>query len=394
MLPHKQTRLVPRVVHMTSAHSAFDSRVFHKECVTLAASGYEVIELTNHAENVSKDGVQVYGLGRSRGRLHRFAKSWKMLLAALQLDADMYHFHDPELLPCGVLLRAFGKNVIYDIHEDLPRTVSYKRYIPRWCRAAAAVAIEAGEDLFAFCMSGLVAATPTIGKRFRRLNSRTVVVSNFPIEDELVSPAATTWQSRDRAIVYIGGISEERGIFELLSAVEHCSSSPAPQLHLAGLWFDGSLQQKAQSTRGWKSVTWHGMLDRQGVRDLLSRARAGLVVLHPEPNFVCSQPIKLFEYMAAGIPVIASDFPLWRQIIEESGCGILVDPSQPHEIAAAIDHLITNQAEAERMGRNGRAAVEQRFNWSREKTTLLDFYRALIGDAAPAMSAEGSHAEA
>ena len=394
MFQRRQSRLAPRVVHMTSAHSAFDSRIFYKECVSLSRAGYDVIELTNQPENAVRNGVQVRGLGRSRSRVHRVLKSCNMLRTALRLDGDVYHFHDPELLVCGVLLRLCGKSVIYDIHEDLPRTLSYKRYIPAAIRPVAAIVIEVLEDLAAACMSGLVAATPTIAKRFQWLNRHTCVVSNFPLKDELVTETRVEWQARENAVAYIGGIAEERGIRELLSAIAQCSSSPAPELHLAGRWTDEALQQELQQRIAWQRVRWHGMLDRVGVRDLLSRVRVGLVVLHPERNFVVSQPIKLFEYMAAGIPVIASDFPLWRQIIGGAGCGLLVDPAKSQEIASAIDYLLTHPREAEAMGHRGRLAIEERFNWRHEEATLLGLYRKLIGAAAPAMAIEGSRAEA
>jgi glycosyltransferase involved in cell wall biosynthesis len=130
----------------------------------------------------------------------------------------------------------------------------------------------------------------------------------------------------------------------------------------------------------WKHVNWRGMLDRDDICALLGRARAGLVVLHPEQNFVVSQPIKLFEYMAAGIPVIASDFPLWRSIIEKAGCGILVDPFRPEQTAEAIERLLIDSALAEEMGRRGRKAVEECFNWNAEENTLLSFYSSIIAD--------------
>jgi glycosyltransferase involved in cell wall biosynthesis len=104
------------------------------------------------------------------------------------------------------------------------------------------------------------------------------------------------------------------------------------------------------------------------------------VILHPEKSFITSQPTKLFEYMAAGIPVIASDFPLWRSIIQEAGCGILVDPLDTQAIAAAIEYLVSNPREAEAMGQRGRRAAEKQFNWANEEQTLLSFYSSLLPD--------------
>jgi hypothetical protein len=132
------------------------------------------------------------------------------------------------------------------------------------------------------------------------------------------------------------------------------------------------------ATPQWRHVQWRGKLDRNGVASLLNRVQVGLVVLHPEQNFVVSHPIKLFEYMAAGIPVIASDFPLWRSIIQEAGCGLLVDPFDTRALATAIEHLMTNRDEAEAMGWRGRKAVEERLNWANEERNLLSFYSSLL----------------
>jgi glycosyltransferase involved in cell wall biosynthesis len=157
---------------------------------------------------------------------------------------------------------------------------------------------------------------------------------------------------------------------------------------LAGDFSSHHVQVELAATPEWKNVRWQGSLDRNGIARLLDRVRAGLVVLHPEQNFVVSLPIKLFEYMSAGIPVIASDFPLWRGIIEDSGCGILVDPFDPGAIAKAVELLLTDSALAEDMGRRGRKSVEERFNWSSEEQTLLSFYSSLLSRTeSPARSA-------
>jgi len=118
-----------------------------------------------------------------------------------------------------------------------------------------------------------------------------------------------------------------------------------------------------------------GFVSRKDVAKLMGDSRMGLVLFHPAPNHIAAQPNKLFEYMSAGIPVIASDFPLWRQIVESSNCGLLVDPLNPQSIADAICWLIEHPKEAEEMGRCGREAVEREYNWGHEEAKLLSFYR-------------------
>jgi len=301
-----------------------------------------------------------------------------MCRAALAADADIYHFHDPELLGVGLVLRAAGKRVVYDIHEDLPRTMLLKAYIPRFLRKPSMWIVELVENAAAGGMSGLVAATPALANRFRRIHLNTVIVNNFAVLNEFVPPTRLDWKDREPAVAYYGGISEERGIREMLAAMELLPRSLSLKLELGG-WFYVK-EQEAELTAGpsWRLVKWHGELDRDGIASLLNRVQIGLVVLHPDEAYLTSQPTKLFEYMAAGIPVIASDFPLWRSIIEGAGCGLLVNPYSASGIASAIERLIRNPSEAEAMGKRGRKAAEELYSWSNEERVLLTFYSSLL----------------
>jgi glycosyltransferase involved in cell wall biosynthesis len=227
-------------------------------------------------------------------------------------------------------------------------------------------------------MSGLITATPTLRNRFVLTHNNTVVVNNYPILDEFARPANVAWKSRDRAVTYVGGISEARGIEEMLAAMDLLPRALGVKLYLAGWFYVQALMADLVTKPQWQYVNWHGGLDRNGLTSLLGRVLAGLVILHPENSFITSQPTKLYEYMASGIPVIASDFPLWRSIIQTANCGILVDPFDIRSIASAIERLIANPDEAEAMGQRGRRIVEECFNWENEEKTLLSFYVSLL----------------
>jgi glycosyltransferase involved in cell wall biosynthesis len=302
----------------------------------------------------------------------------EMCRAAFAAGADVYHIHDPELLVVGLVLRAKGKRVVYDIHEDLPRTILLKAYVPRILRKPLLWIVERVENVAARRMSGLITATPALADRFRSIHRNTVVVNNFVILDEFIPSNRSEWQDRDSAVAYYGGISEERGIQEMVEAMDLLPGTLHLKLELGG-WFYVKAQEAALTAKPyWKHVNWHGELDRSGIASLLSRVRAGLVVLHPDEAYLTSQPTKLFEYMAAGIPVVASDFPLWRSIIEGAGCGLLVDPLRVQDIADAIEYLIRNPGEAEAMGQRGRRAAEEHFSWANEERVLLSFYSSLL----------------
>jgi len=240
------------------------------------------------------------------------------------------------------------------------------------------------EDAACRRFSGLIAATPTIAERFYPINANTVVVHNFPMIDEIAPNVDLPWNERPRAVAYIGSISERRGIREILQALTLLPSGSPAQMMLAGPFSPNELPTELAKQPGWTRVQYLGMLDRPSVANLLSRVRLGLLVLQPEPNFVNARPIKLFEYMAAGIPVIASDFPLWRQIIGEAGCGLLVDPHDPQAIARAMEYLLSHDAEAEAMGRRGRKAACELYNWDSQERVLLKFYSDLLDTRVPA----------
>jgi glycosyltransferase involved in cell wall biosynthesis len=385
----------PKIVHLTSVHTAFDVRVFHKECKSLARSGKHVVLIVPHQRDEVVDSVEVKGIQIGGGRLVRMTRTvWSLYREALRQNGDVYHFHDPELIPLGLLLAARGKTVVYDIHEDAPADILHKDYIPRPLRRPLTWTVRKLEDAACRRFSGLIAATPTIAQRFYSINPNTVVVHNFPMLNEIAPTADLPWNERPPAVAYIGSISERRGIREILQALALLSSDNRARMMLAGPFSPAELRTELMRLPGWARVKYLRVLDRPSVANLLSRVRLGLLVLQPEPNFCNAMPIKLFEYMAAGIPVIASDFPLWRQIIVEAGCGLLVDPLDPRAIARAMEYLLSHDAEAEAMGRRGRQAACELYNWNSEERVLLNFYSELLETRAPGRSESANELEA
>jgi len=363
-----------RVVHLTSSHCATDARILYKECKSLAKAGHDVTLVARHERDVVIEGVKVKAMRNPKSRLERWTTAaWRVYREAARQDADLYHFHDPELIPVGVWLSLRGKRVIYDAHEDLPNTFPYKRYIPAPARKLLGWLAGRVEHTAARRFAGVVAATPTIAKRFDSQNANTVTVRNFPVLEEFARQPGLGWEKRPPLIVYVGSIFLERGFREAIAA----TSLLSPQLQ-ARLAFAGpttpDLREEISRLAGSERAELLGPLGRREVAALLGRARVGLVLLHPMPNFINALPVKLFEYMSAGVPVVASAFPLMREIVEDSGCGLLVDPLDTKEIARAIESLLTNSRAAEEMGARGRAAVEARYNWSTEERRLLALY--------------------
>lgn len=372
-----------RVCHMSSAHRGLDIRIFRKECVSLAAAGFDTHLVINAtAADVAEaqtHGVTVHPLTyvpEARRFSRMSVHAWRCYAIAKQLDADIYHFHDPELIPYGLMLARSGKHVIFDAHEDLPEEIYTKDWIPEPARRVMANLAQALEAHGAARFSAIVAATPFIGASFEGVAKRVVVINNYPLLGELAPSTHTKPMQRD-CVCYVGGIDILRGIREAVQAIDRTRST----LLLAGMFSSDALRNEVMQYAGWSKVTEYGFVSRQHVSEIMARSFSGLVTLHPVSNFVNSQPIKMFEYMSAGVPVIASDFPLWREVVEGNQCGLCVDQNDPDDIAAAIRHLHEHPGEVTRLGNNGREAVEKKYRWDREESKLVALYESLLGEA-------------
>jgi glycosyltransferase involved in cell wall biosynthesis len=207
------------------------------------------------------------------------------------------------------------------------------------------------------------------------------VVENFPILGELVQPSPAPLAERAPMVAYAGSLTRVRGACEMVEAVGMVPSHLNARLVIGGSFEPPALQTECEARPGWQRVDYRGWLSREGVACLLGQARLGLVVLHPEPNYVHGLPIKLFEYMSAGIPVVASDFPLWREIVDGARCGLLVDPLDASAVAGAITWLLEHPRESAEMGRHGQEAVHARYNWGGAASRLLGLYERVLAQA-------------
>ncbi len=367
-----------RVCHISTVHPVKDIRIFEKECCSLEEAGYEVHLITSYPRDEELRGIKILSLPPSRNRFFRAIKNGYLAYRkALKCRSDVYHFHDPELLPVGFLLSLRKKKVVYDIHEDVPLTIYYKEWIPRFLRSSLSRIVKMVENCCAGRMDYMIAATPAIRNRFSGLACRAIDVNNFPMLKEFAG-LDSGWERKERAVCYIGSLDRFRGMVEMTLAVGQTDG----KLLLAGTISPESQRNLVTSLAGWKQVEDLGQVDRRGVTRILRRSMAGLVLYHPHPNHVYAQPNKMFEYMAGGIPVIASDFPLWRDIIVQNGCGLCCDPLDPAEIAGAMQWIFEHPEEAREMGERGRKAVAEKYNWEAERRKLYAVYEELLREGA------------
>lgn len=363
-----------RICHITTVHPRYDVRIFHKECRSLATD-YEVhLIVADGKGNEVADRIHIHDIGKPSGRRERMSRFSKLAYQkAMEIDAALYHFHDSELLSTGKKLARRGKLVVYDSHEDIPRQILTKPWIPKPLRGIVSAVTEKVENRLVRKMTAVIAATPHIQDRFRKVTKKPVgCVCNYPILDEIT--ACGDWNAKTRAVCYVGGIFVERGIREMVQAVE----KSGVELKLAGKFSPESLQGEMQQEKGWERVDYCGFVGRQEINQLLAESMAGLLLLHPLPSYVDSLPIKLFEYMAAGIPVICSDFPLWRDIVEKNHCGLCVNPFDTDAAAEAIRKLVENVDIAKELGANGRKAAVDKYSWSSQADALKSFYKSLF----------------
>ena len=363
-----------RVAHLSSAHHRNELRVHLKQCNSLAAGVYEVYFIVaDGGGDAMIGGVHVLDVGLPIGRFQRMLVCpWRLLQRAREINASVYHFHDPELLMIALGLRQNGAKVIYDSHEDVPRSVMSRDWIPLWARRIVSASFEIFENFVARRMTCVVGATPFIADRFERVGCRALAINNFPLAAEIRMD-----QERSEplpVIGFFGGISRVRGVREIIIALESLST----KMVLAGPFDSLETRRELEQLSGWHNVDYKGNLERKAAVDAMMSSSVGMICYLPEPNHVNAFPNKLFEYMAAGLPVIASDFPLWRSIVDGAQCGICVDPSNPDQIRQAILLMMADPDGRRRMGENGRRAVVERYNWAQEEKKLLQLYQDLL----------------
>ncbi len=380
---HAPSTISPRIVHITSAHQTGDDRIFHKECRSLAAHGFAVTVVGPGEGSGSVAGVRILGVpSLAGGRLRRMSATvWRLLTRCLRLPAEVYHFHDPELITLGFVLKLLGRRVVYDVHEDYPQKILTKEWISPIVRRPLSVMMAAVEALAGRLFDGIVAVTPTIADRFPP--AKTTTLRNFPMPEEFSAVAGAPYVERPFRVCYVGGLSKARGLFDMVRAAGLVRGGAARCLQLAGRFQGDEDEAQSRAEPGWARVDYLGWLDRPGIAQIMANVRAGLVVLHPDRCFIDAYPIKMFEYMAAGLPVVASDFPVYREILNDGACGLLIAPADPIALARAIEWIFAHPDEAQAMGEEGRRRASLLYTWTAERTKLFELYRRLATPAMP-----------
>lgn len=364
-----------KICHITAVHPRHDVRIFWKECVSLAESGNEVYLIVNDEfDDEIISGVNIKSIkGSSKSRIARIIcrkdKS-RIYKKAQGLKADVYHFHDPELLGIGIKLKRSGFRVVYDSHEDVPRQILFKEWIPAFIRQTVSKIFELFENQCVRAFDAIIVPTPTLKERFSKLNHSVWEVCNFPSTIEIKNSGAS--YSNKNPGCYIGDLTFTRGIREIAEATHRAGL----KLILCGTFHSKGL--KDELLEKYDHISYLGFLSRPEVLKVLSESSIGFVTLHNTLSYSVAYPIKIFEYMAVGIPVISSNFPLYRKIVEENRCGICVDPLDIDAISDSIKKIVDDKDYADELRINGCNAIRNKYNWEKQVEVLNRCYNYIL----------------
>lgn len=361
------------VCHCTAVHTGLKSRAFHRQLLPLAQAGFDVRYVAPIAAPGARSGVTIIGFSRPRSFLERLAFWPALLKTLLRQKAHVYHIQDPQLLPVGFALKLFRKRVVYDAYEDFPSMAAAKGSIPSPLRPLAATIVASVEGLAARAFDAILTADPITMRRFARAGrSKKLVFYNFPNLRFFSAPRAL---APHYDLVYRGGISERTGAFVLLEALRMLATRPvSPRLLIIG-YFDSTPSEREFRERIRRlgledSVEIRGRIDHESMAAALGQARLGISPLLAVPKFQKNIPVKIFEYWACGLAVVATDLPPIRPFLREGEAGLLVEPGSAQQLEKAIAQLLDHPECARRMGMRGHQLVVQRFN-NREEVRKL-----------------------
>jgi glycosyltransferase involved in cell wall biosynthesis len=367
-----------KIAHLTTVHPSDDIRIYRKEVLSLKQAGFDVSLVGPALDNGKTLQVPHITIPRFRNRFFRMILGpFLALIQVIRNKIKVVHFHDPEFLPAALILKLLGKKIVYDAHEDIPEQILTKSYLPLNVRKPLSSIVKSVEH---FCVSHfdmIVAVVEPLEKRLSKNKKHSIVLRNFPKLDEFNDflNQEHPVNSSGKYAIYAGGVTEIRGFVQMAEASQR---SKIPVVTI------GKMQEKKIVTyydknhHNYPNLRYISYIPFREVLDYYKNALCGLLLYQPTPNNMNSSPNKMFEYMAAGLPVVASDFPMWRAIIESEQCGICVDPTKPEEIAQAINFYFDHPEIARQHGVHGRRAVLEKYNWEKEAEKLIEAYNTLL----------------
>lgn len=366
------------IAHLTSVHSRYDTRIFAKMCCSLAKRGFKINLIVSDGNgNEIKDRISIFDVGATKGgRFSRVTRTTKLIFEkAKELNVDIYHLHDPELIHIGVKLKKIGKKVIFDVHENVSLQILTKKYLPNFSRKIISKIYRIIEIYSLKKFDAIILAEHSYFRYYTNLNKKIEVITNMP--DLKVLKKFRNFNREKNEIFYIGGISNERGFDVMIKTVKILKEKFNDiMIHLIGR-YDKNLLKTVDITDLNKNIKFYGRVPLIKSLKYSKNAKVGFSLLKPIPNYKESYSTKIFEYMALGLPVITSNFKLYKDIVEKFNCGLCVDPINPHEVAKSVEYIFNNPAKAKQMSLAGVKIVEEKFKWKLEEEKLYKLYSSI-----------------
>ncbi len=371
-----------KVCHLTSVHPPFDIRIFYKECVSLANNGFDVALIAPIDKAISKNGVNIIPIHLPQNRFKRMLLvSFRMFSLALKQKASIYHFHDPELMLCGVLLRLFGKKVIYDIHENVRLTILDKPYLSKLSRFLMYYLYIAFEKVCNLFYHKLVLALSEETFEQYYPAKKSLPIINFPLKVDAVNK---TKPSGDvLRLIYVGVVHEYRGAFEMLELAKLLLNKGINfSFDIVGIIRPESLEQDLYriiiEEKLEDKINFHGFVDATKIASFLEKADIGISLLRPYKRYQEALPTKIFEYMQQGLPVITNNFELLKAYVEKKSTGICIDYNNMEKGVSEIIELIKDKPRMKEMSENGIKLTQEKWNWESQEKKLIALYNQIL----------------
>jgi len=364
-----------KICHISTAHSALSGRLLDRECMKLAEAGYDTTLIAQYNKDETIGGVKIVAFPKTTSRVYRMTiLNIYMLYKALKQKAKLYHFHDPELMFVGFVLKLLGKKVVYDVHEDLPKQIYNKPYLNKKVAPYISGFVAKVEVFFAKRFDGLVTVVPSIEKRLLKSNANTIMYRNFP-EMKLVDSAEPKRRDDDKfRIIYPGSLSKVRGVEDIINVVGMYEGSV--ELILGGRWSHKGFEEHCKNLKGWKYVKYLGRLPQKEVYEYMKSANLGVHIIHDKLSHRIGYPMKAFEFMACRVPFLISGIGNKRGLFE--GTALFVEPQNLEDIKQKIDMLKQDKELGIKLANTGRKKAEEVYNLENEVDRLLKFYENIF----------------
>ncbi|WP_078429749.1 glycosyltransferase family 4 protein [Alkalihalobacterium alkalinitrilicum] len=371
-----------KVCVITTVHHAYDGRIYHKQCKSLAKNGYSVDLIAPEPDDREEQSpIRLIPIEKPKSKLKRIVNTLKVIKLARKTKADLYHFHDPELLMVGVILRLITrKPVIFDVHEHYPNAIMSKPYLSKRLKPIIRSGYEMMEKLSLSILSGVIYTTTEIGERYKKYKS--CKIENYPLKTMFTQSISE--QSKDpNQLIYLGGMTPIRGVKELVGAFALVvKDKPTAKLTFVGFFESSSFESEIKAIIKKLEIEDHiefkGRVPYEEIENYLSHSAIGIIPYLPVPNHLVCLPNKLFEYMASGTAVVASDFPHYREVVEQSRGGIVVDPTNVQNMAKEVTRLLSDPDQLKEIQKNAQKAFNSTYNWEKEEKKLLTFYNEVL----------------